>query len=76
MRTIDDIIADSQKLGEAALREAFEAGRASAHVELKAKVASFFTEIMGPFETQQAAPPVQAEEHQSEGQHSGEGHYS
>jgi len=72
MRTIEDIIADSQKYGEAALREAFEAGRASAHLELKSKLSAFVTDIMSPYEPSQETPALDAEAHHDADQHEGD----
>jgi hypothetical protein len=76
MRTIDEIIADSQKFGEAGLREAFEAGRASAHLELKSKVSAFFSEIMGPFETQPQEVQLPHMEEPQHGEQHSDGDYN
>ncbi len=72
MRTIEDIIADSQKFGESALREAFEAGRASAHVELKSKLLAFVSDIMGPYEPPQETQPPAQEAHIEADPHEGD----
>jgi hypothetical protein len=42
MRSIDDILVGAHKAMAASLHEAFDAGRAHAVTELKAKMASFF----------------------------------
>jgi len=63
MRTIEEIIADSQKTSETTLREAFDAGRASAHTELKTRLSAFFADIMGPIEPHQPTPTVASEAH-------------
>ena len=41
VRTIDEIIANTHKATEEALKEAFEAGRVQATSDLKSKMASF-----------------------------------
>ena len=69
LRTIDDIITDMHKTHEAALREAFEAGRAHAVSELKSKMTAFFEGLIPsaqPQEEPQSAP--QTTEHHIEPQ--------
>jgi hypothetical protein len=50
MRTIDEIVTATLKTTEAALREAFEAGRAHTASALKARMAAFFEGLISEAE--------------------------
>ncbi len=68
MRTIDDIIADSQKSIEALLREAYAAGHSHATTDLKSKMAAFFDSLvsLGMPQEEPPAPQPYAEAHPME----------
>ena len=55
MRTIDEIVTATLKTTEAALREAFEAGRAHTASALKARMAAFFEGLISEAEGKVAA---------------------
>ena len=70
MRTIDEIIAESQNTTAAALREAFEAGRAHTAHELKARMAAFFDGLVSTG----ATPPPPPHDPNQGGQQQGTYH--
>ncbi len=71
MRSIEDIITDTQKTTEALLREAFEAGRTHAASDLKSRMSAFFDGLVKPVETHDAPveQPVQTLEDHSHPDH-------
>ncbi len=71
MRTIDEIIAESHKATEAALREAFEAGKAHATTDLKSKVVAFF-ETLGHTAETHTEPQPAPEQHWDNPEHHGD----
>jgi hypothetical protein len=82
MRTIDEIVAATVKTTEAALREAFEAGRAHTASALKARMAAFFEGLIseaegkvavGHGEPPHSPEPPPAEPHRAE--HHPDGHH-
>jgi hypothetical protein len=81
MRTIDEIVAETRKSTEAALREAYEAGRTDTATALKSRMAAFFEGLLTEAETAPAVakapePEVKHEEaHQPDHGHDGAEHH-
>ncbi len=74
MRSIDEIIAESQTATATALREAFEAGRAHTASELKTRMAAFFDGLVSDAGAHLSPPAAPAEgDHHSDDHH--EGHH-
>lgn len=71
MRTIDELVAASQKSIEELLREAFEAGRARAASDLKSRMTSFFEGLIAEAGSQptSSAPAPSNGDHQQEHRH-------
>jgi hypothetical protein len=62
MRTIEDIIAEAQRVVAASLREAFDAGRHYQTAEMREKFVAFFEGVIAPFSAGPAAAPAPAGE--------------